>query len=218
IADSIIIWFDTYSNMIFAIGKGPSTTTITATPKAITMGETTVIEGTVLDNSPGTKDSKIALRFPKGVPVVADECVGNWMLYVYKQFPKPSEVTGVWVKLDAVNLYTGECIEIGGTHTDETGMFTVAWQPPKEGLWKIIATFPGSNSYYPSCAQTSITVTPAPAPAPTPASPEQVQEVRSVIDALQPLVTSLIVIVVICICLVAYDIYVNRKMLKQFTK
>ncbi|MEM4474441.1 MAG: hypothetical protein QXY75_05645, partial [Candidatus Bathyarchaeia archaeon] len=172
------------------------------------------------DVSPGTKDPKIALRFPNGVPAVADECMGDWMLYVYKQFPRPTgNMKGVWVKLDAVNVYTGEYIDIGGTFTDPySGMFTVSWQPPKEGLWWIIASVPGSTSYWPSCAQTPIVVT-TPPPAPTPATPEQVEAVQSsVIQTLLPIVVSLVIVVIICLCLVAYDIRINRKILRQITR
>ncbi|MEM0489527.1 MAG: hypothetical protein QW707_10090, partial [Candidatus Bathyarchaeia archaeon] len=146
----------------------------------------------------------------------ADECMADWMQYVYMQFPKPTEnMKGVWVKLDAVNVYTGEYIDIGGTFTDPySGMFTVSWQPPKEGLWWIIASFPGSKSYWPSCAQTSIAVTAAPAPAPTPASPEEVQTVKSSIDAITPLINALLILVIIAIITSIYSIYDHRKLKK----
>jgi hypothetical protein len=205
IGDSIVATLDTYDLRIYAIGKGPSATTVEAPLTGVPLGSSIVIRGTVMDISPGTKDYRVALRFPNGLPAVADECMGDWMLYVYKQFPRPTNVTGVWVKLDAINVYTGEYIDIGGTHTDPySGMFTVSWQPPKEGLWWIIAWFPGSKSYWPSSAQTSITVTAAPA-APAYTTIVQVELI-------------LITIIIICTCLVTYDIYINRKMLKQATK
>ena len=162
IGDSIIATMDTYDQRIYAIGRGPSATTVEAPLVGVPLGSSVVIRGTVTDVSPGTKDSQIALRFPNGVPAVADECMSDWMLYVYKQFERPSNVKGVWVKLDAINVYTGEYIDIGGTHTDSAGFFTVSWKPPKEGLYTILATFPGSKAYYPSFAETSITVTAAP--------------------------------------------------------
>ncbi len=163
IGDSIIVSMDTYDMRIYAVGKGPTATSVTVQNDVVSAGGTIVIKGSVIDISPGTKDTAIQLRFPNGVPAVADESMGDWMLYVYKQFPRPANVKGVWVKLDAINVYTGEYIDIGGTHTDSAGMFTVAWNPPKEGLWTILATFPGSKSYWPSFAQTSIAVTAAPA-------------------------------------------------------
>jgi len=168
-----------------------------------------------LDISPGTKDQRIALRFPDGVPAVADECMGEWMLYVYKQFPRPANVKGVWVKLDAINVYTGEYLDLGGTHTDEAGFYTVAWTPPKEGLWKILATFPGSKSYYPSFAQTSIAVTPPPAPVeiPTPASPEQAQTIQAAIESINPQITFMMVLIAIAILIGIINIilYIRKK-------
>jgi len=164
IGDSIIAALNLYDMRVYAIGKGPTQTTVDAPKEGVPLGSPITIRGTVMDVSPGTKDSGIALRFPSGVPAVADECMGDWMAYVYMQFPRPTNVKGVWVKLDAVNVYTGEVLDIGGTHTDPySGMFTVSWAPPKEGLWWIIASFPGSKSYWPSFAQTSMTVTAAPA-------------------------------------------------------
>ncbi|MEM4505091.1 MAG: PQQ-binding-like beta-propeller repeat protein [Candidatus Bathyarchaeia archaeon] len=209
IADSIILTQDTYDQRVYAIGKGPSFTTVSVSPKVASNGQTIVIEGTVMDISPGTRDVGVALRFPHGVPAVADECMGEWMLYVYKQFPRPTgNMKGVWVKLDAVNVYTGEYIDIGGTFTDPySGMFTVSWQPPKEGLWWIIASFPGSKSYYPSCAQTSIAVTP-PTPTPTPATPEQVQTIQTTIEAITPLITAVAILVIIAIIIGAANLYI----------
>ncbi|MCS7227194.1 MAG: hypothetical protein NZ821_09420, partial [Gloeomargarita sp. SKYB31] len=223
IGDSIIATQDTYDQRVYAIGKGPSSTTVIVQNDVVSLGGTIVIRGTVMDVSPGTRDQRIALRFPGGVPAVADECMGDWMLYVYKQFPKPAHnanMKGVWVKLDAVNCYTGEYIDIGGTHTDPyTGMFTVAWQPPKEGLWWIIASFPGSKSYWPSYAQTSIAVTPAPPPEPAPASPEQVQTVQSLVEALGPQITTVLmtlaILVAIAIIVGVYSIIDHRRLLKS---
>jgi len=200
IADSIIIFFDTYTNTIIAFGKGPTQTTVEAPTVGVQVGSPIIIRGTVRDVSPGTKDPRIALRFPSGVPAVADECMGDWMLYVYKQFPRPTNVKGVWVKLDAVNVYTGEVLDIGGTHTDSAGFFTVSWQPPKEGLWTILATFPGSKSYYPSFAETSITVFGAPA---APAAP-----------AYTTMDIAIMVAVIIAIIIGVYSIYDHRKLKK----
>jgi len=65
-------------------------------------------------------------------------------------------------------------------------------------------------------------VTAAPPAAPTLATPEQVSEevkpLHSRLDALQTIQTALIVVVVILLLLVAYDIYINRKMLRQAAK
>jgi len=219
IADGYLVFANTYDGRMYVIGKGPSATTVEVKPASVTIGQSIVISGKVLDISPGVKEPSVALRFPNGVPAVADENMGDWMGYVYMQLPKPSNLTGVWVKLDAVNVYTGEYIDIGGTFTDPySGMFTVSWQPPKEGLWWIIASFPGSKSYWPSCAQTSIAVTAAPPPTPTPASPEQVASLQETIQSMQTIQTLLIAIVIVVLLLLVYVIYANRKILKQSQK
>jgi len=214
IGDNIIIALNLYDMQLYAIGKGPTATTVQAPESAQPTGTPILIKGTVMDISPGTRETSISLRFPGGVPAVADEFMGDWMEYVYMQFPRPSNVKGVWVKIDAINVYTGEYLDLGGTHTDETGFYTVAWTPPKEGLYKILATFPGTKSYWPSHAETSILVSaPTPAPEiPTPASPEQVSTLRSTVETLMIALTALLVIVII---IGAYSIYSIRKLKKQ---
>jgi hypothetical protein len=205
IGDSIIVKLDTYDLLIFALGKGPSATTVSATPKVVANGQSIVIEGTVMDVSPGTKDSRIALRFPNGVPAVADESMGDWMLYVYKQFPRPANVKGVWVTFDVIGP-DGKWTHIGGTHTDASGMFSIPWTPPSEGLYTIVITFPGSKSYYPSYARTTILVEPAP---PTP----QMPEIPTPPDYTM-MFAAIIALVVIAILIGVYSIYDHRKLKK----
>ncbi|MEM1785484.1 MAG: PQQ-binding-like beta-propeller repeat protein [Candidatus Bathyarchaeia archaeon] len=222
IADGILVILNTYDNCIYAFGKGPTATTVTVQDDSVKLGDTIVIKGMVIDISPGTKDYRIALRFPSGVPAIADEDMSRWMEYVYMQFPpRPTDVKGVWVKLDAINVYTGEYLDIGGTHTDSAGFYTVMWTPPKEGLWKIIASFPGSKGYWPSFAQTSIAVV-APPTQPTPASPEQVQTVQSLIEALGPQITMLLAILIalVIMAMVAsiYSIFINRRLMKSLER
>ncbi|MEM2704064.1 MAG: PQQ-binding-like beta-propeller repeat protein, partial [Candidatus Bathyarchaeia archaeon] len=169
VADGYLVYFNSYDGQLYCLGRGPTATTVEVSPATVSTGSYVVIRGSVIDISPGTKQHEQAARFPNGVPAVADECMGPWMEYVYMQKPMPANAKGVWVKLDAVNVYTGEYIDIGGTCTDPyTGIFTVSWQPSKEGLWWIIARFPGSKSYWPSFAQKSVMVT---APPEAPAAP-----------------------------------------------
>jgi hypothetical protein len=114
IGDSIIAAYDSYDQRIYAIGKGPSATTVTASPKVSVHGSNVLVEGRVADISPGTEDYTLRARFPDGVPAVADESMSEWMLYVYKQFPRPADVTGVEVVvsvLDPNNNY----YEVGRT-------------------------------------------------------------------------------------------------------
>ena len=152
---------DTYDNCIYAIGKGPSATTVSIQTTVITYGESMLIQGTVTDISAGTKEQ--ATRFPNGVPAVADASMSDWMLYVYKQFPRPTDVAGVEVTLsvlDANNNYR----EIGKTTSDSDGFYRLLWKPDIPGTYTVIASFAGSESYWPSHAETAFGVMEAPEP------------------------------------------------------
>jgi hypothetical protein len=145
---------DTYDQRVYAIGKGPSATTVTAPDIGVVAGNSVVISGTVTDISPGTKDYALTARFPSGVPAVADAGMSDWMLYVYKQFPYPTNCTGVEVTLDAVDP-NGNFVHLGTATSDTSGNFGFEWKTPNvPGKYNIIATFAGSKSYYASYAET----------------------------------------------------------------
>ena len=172
IGDSIIATMDTYDQRIYAIGKGPSITTVTAPDTGVELGKSILVKGTVTDSSPGTEDSAIKLRFPNGVPAVSDESMSDWMLYVYKQFERPANATGVEVVisvLDPNNNY----YEVARTTSDANGFYSATFEPPVPGEYTIIATFEGSKAYYGSYAETAVYVEEAsaatPEPTPTPA-------------------------------------------------
>ena len=168
IADSIIATMDTYDQQIYAIGKGPSATTVTASPEVSVHGSSVLVKGIVTDISPGTKEYALTARFPSGVPAIADESMSDWMLYVYKQFPRPANATGVEVTLDTVDP-NGNFVHIGTATSDTNGLFSYAWTTPDvPGTYTIIATFAGSESYYASYTETAMVITEAPAATPTP--------------------------------------------------
>ena len=169
IADSIIALMDTYDNRIYTIGKGPSATTVTSSPKVSVHGSSVLVEGMVTDISAGTADSSLALRFPNGVPAVVDESMSEWMQYVYMQFPRPKDTVGVEVVLSVLDS-NSNVYDIGTATSDANGNFGYTWQPPIPGQYTVYATFAGSKSYWPSYAQTYVTVEEAPVatPAPTP--------------------------------------------------
>jgi outer membrane protein assembly factor BamB len=171
IGDSIIAAMDTYDQRIYAIGKGPSSTTVSAPDVSVSAGTPIIIKGTVMDVSPGTQSDAIKLRFPKGVPAVSDESMTDWMLYVYKQFENPMTrgitVKGVQVSID-VMYPNGTSIHVGDAVSDSSGMFSYVFTPETAGMYTIYATFAGSKSYYPSYAQTVLYVTEAPPETPPP--------------------------------------------------
>jgi outer membrane protein assembly factor BamB len=172
IGDSIIALMDTYDQRIYAIGKGPSATTVTASPKVSVHGSSVLVEGMVTDISPGTDDFNLKKRFPNGVPAVADANMSDWMLYVYKQFARPADVVGVEVVLSVLDP-NNNFYEVARATSDASGYFGCEFTPEVPGLYTIIATFDGSKSYYGSFAKTGINMEeapqPTPAPTPTPA-------------------------------------------------
>jgi outer membrane protein assembly factor BamB len=160
IGDSIITTMNSYDQQIYAIGQGPSSTTVQTPLTGVNTGDSLVIQGKVLDVSPGTKSTVLALRFPNGVPAVSDARMSDWMGYVYQQFPKPTNTTGVSVSINAVDP-NGNYIQIGTATSDANGLFSYAWQAPSvPGKYTVIATFAGSNSYYGSQAETACVVQP----------------------------------------------------------
>ena len=159
-ADSMIVTMDTYDQQIYAIGKGPSEMTVTAPNVAIVAGTTALISGTVMDVSPGTQSDILQMRFPNGVPAVGDESMSEWMLYVYKQFEQPMEVTGIEI---TVYAYDGKDVTpIGTTMSDARGRYAIAWTPEKDGQYDIWAYFEGTASYYGADAKAEMYVSAAP--------------------------------------------------------
>jgi hypothetical protein len=167
IGDSIIATQDTYDLRIYAIGKGPSATTVSAGPEGSVLGSSVIVKGMVTDISPGTEDYSLRARFPNGVPAMADENQSDWMLYVYKQFPRPTDLVGVEVVLTVMDPNNNP-YEIGRATSDENGFYSVTFTPPVPGKYTVYASFDGSKAYYGSAAQTAITVDDAPAETPPP--------------------------------------------------
>ena len=155
--DSVIAMYNTYDQQVYAIGKGPSATTVSAPDTGVPSGNSIVLKGTVTDVSPGITDYGITARFPNGVPAVSDDSQGEWMKYVYAQFPRPTNATGVKVILTVLDS-NGNTYDIGTTTTDSSGTFGYTWKPEITGQYTIYATFAGSESYYPSYAQTYVNV------------------------------------------------------------
>lgn len=157
IGDSIIATLDTYDQRIYAIGKGPTAIKVNAPDVSVEYGKTVVIRGSITDISPGTKDYATAARFPEGVPAVSDESQTAWMLYVYKNFERPTNATGVSIELNVVDS-NGNYRSIGTTTSDADGFFNFNWKPDIEGGYTLYASFAGSKSYWPSHAVTSFVV------------------------------------------------------------
>jgi hypothetical protein len=169
VADGYATWFNGYDNRIYSVGRGPSATTVSIQNDVTTHGNKVLVKGMVIDTAAGTAQDEQAARFPNGVPAVSDESMSDWMEYVYQQRPRPADAVGVEVVLTVLDP-NNNYYEVGRTTSDADGLFHCAFTPEVPGEYTIIATFEGSEGYWPSHAETAINVEEAPAatPAPTP--------------------------------------------------
>jgi len=171
IGDSIMAGLNAYDGRVYSIGKGPSATTIAATPKISVHGDAILVEGTVMDVSPGTEGYALTARFPNGVPAMSDDNMTDWMEYVYMQYPKPADMVGVDVTITVVDP-NGNNPTVATTTSDVNGGFCCEFVPEVTGMYTVIATFEGSGAYCGSSAATYLKVNDAvvtPAPSETPA-------------------------------------------------
>ena len=172
-ADGYSNWFNGYDNQIYTVGRGPSTMTVSAPNLAASSSQPVVISGSVLDISAGSKQTEQAARFPNGIPLANDMIMGEWMGYVYQQKPMPTNFLGVTVEISVVDA-NGNFRSIGTTTTDAKGQYSLVWTPDISGNNQVVATFAGTNAYWPSSATTAFnvmaehpTATPAPTQAPS---------------------------------------------------
>ncbi|MFB3888982.1 MAG: PQQ-binding-like beta-propeller repeat protein [Candidatus Bathyarchaeia archaeon] len=132
------LYTETIEDYIWCWGKGPTTTTTTATSQAITLGQSTVIYGSVEDMSPFSQQHP-ELQYPwvKGVPIT--------LSYIKD---------GGWV-------------DFAKLQTNDYGEFEYAWTASETGAYTVIARFEGNDAYYWSSGKTMVQVSPAP-PSPSP--------------------------------------------------
>lgn len=192
IGDSTLVKLDTYDVLIVAVGKGPSATTVQASPEVSTFGSNILVKGRVTDISPGTQGYAVTARFPDGVPAVSDDSMSDYMTYVYKQLPKPANTTGVEVIIE-VQDPNNNYYEVGRTTSDATGFYKLSFAPEVPGEYTIVARFEGTNSYFGSHSETAIVIGEAQA------TPTPIETVTSPPTELYVLGTGIAVIVAIAI-------------------
>jgi hypothetical protein len=170
IADGFLVTWNAFDKQIYTYGKGPTAITATIQNDITTLGNDIIIKGKVLDQSPGTRNPDRVARFPEGVPAVSDQSMTDWMQYIYMQQPKPTNVTGVPVRISVIDA-NNNFREIGTTTSDVDGFYSFQWTPDISGKYTIYASFDGSESYWPSHTVTafgirepSATATPQPTP------------------------------------------------------
>jgi len=152
IAYGKLVTLNAYDNQLYCFGKGPSSTTVSAPAVGVTTSTPITISGTVMDVSPGVQQQQTALNFPNGLPCVSDESESLFMEAVYQQQPMFHNMTGVPVTISVVDS-NHNFRDIGTTTSDVSGTFAFTWTPDISGDYTVIATFAGSNSYYPSSAE-----------------------------------------------------------------
>jgi hypothetical protein len=174
LADGILVAFNWFDGQVYGFGKGPSATTVTATPKVSVHGSQVVIEGTVTDQTPtyGRNTLNEPAVSLKGTPAISDEDMEDWMEYKFMEQGYPMDAVGVDVSLTVIdpnnNIY-----EIGTATSDVHGVYGMAYEPLVPGTYQLIAVFEGSEAYYSSSSATFFTVEEAPAATPAPTPPPE---------------------------------------------
>ncbi|MCW4018123.1 MAG: PQQ-binding-like beta-propeller repeat protein [Candidatus Bathyarchaeota archaeon] len=161
VADGYYTWLNYNDMQIYAMGPGPSATTVDVQTNVISLGSSVEITGTVTDQTPQAQ--------LQGTPAVSDADQGMQMQYLIQQsVDKPTDISGVSVHLTAIDP-NGNCHDIATvTSSGTSGLFHYLWTPPVEGEYVITAVFEGSQAYGPSSAETAFGVVKAEASVATP--------------------------------------------------
>jgi PQQ-like domain len=199
IVDGVAMVLNAYDNQLYAYSQGPSKLTVAAPSVGVTTSTPISITGTVTDISAGTQQQAQAANFPNGLPCVSDASQSAWMEYVYMQQPCPNDVTGVPISISVLDS-NGNFRQIGSTTSDGSGGFRFTWKPDIPGDFTVVASFDGSESYYPSSAEAFFTATePASTPSPQPTQPASLADQYILPGIIGIIVTIVIVGVVLAL-------------------
>lgn len=189
IADGYLAVSESYTGTLWVYGKGKSQTTVEAPFTAVTLGQSLMLKGSVLDLSPAQPST----------PCVSKESMATQMEYLHRQMPigglwGNETITGVPVSLDTLDP-NGNYVHIGVVTTDGySGTFGYTWEPEVPGQYKVMATFMGDDSYGSSMATTYVAVSEAP---PATATPEPTQPPPDNTALLYGILVAVIVAIVI---------------------
>jgi hypothetical protein len=141
LASGVLTYGNAYDGMTYAFAKGPTEITVETPLTAQPLGASVLIQGTVMDMSPGAPNT----------PCVSDASQNAWMQYLHNNHPKPTEdeVDGVVVHLEYVGA-DGVVKDLTHVTSDLNGKYQYAWTPPAEGTYRIIATLDPTESYWSS--------------------------------------------------------------------
>ena len=138
---------------LYVYGKGKTSTSISAPQTMIPQGQSIVITGTVLDQSPAQP----------GTPCVSKDSMTINMEYLHCQMPVDGlwhneTIAGIPVSIDAVDP-NGNTAHIADVVTNGySGTFGYTWTPTIPGQYTVTATFKGDDSYGSSFAATYASV------------------------------------------------------------
>jgi hypothetical protein len=181
IADGYAVTASIYDNMVYAIGKGPSATTVEAPRGGILEGNSFTITGTVTDQSPGAVAYAAKYGLVNGLAAVSDDSQEGFMEYIYMQQVKPTSTTGVPVTINVIDP-NDNSVTLGETTSDASGFYSFQVNPDMltagAGTYTVIASFAGSGSYGSSSAESAFTINSSPTSttAPTSGSTQQPTE------------------------------------------
>jgi outer membrane protein assembly factor BamB len=147
VAEGTLFASNAYDGCSYAFAKGETRTTATTSTEVSTLGSSILVKGTVMDMSPAQPNT----------PAVSDASMSDWMEYLHMQQPCPEDAEGVEVVVTTVDP-NGDTYELGRTTTSLSGTFGLSVNPTVPGLYKIITTFEGSESYYGSSKETYLFV------------------------------------------------------------
>lgn len=160
VADGYYTWFNMNDQQVYAMGPGPSATSVDVKNDVVPFGSSVLITGTVTDQTPQAQ--------LKGTAAVADADQEKQMEFLIQHSIDQPDVSGVPVTLSAIDS-SGKVIPIGQRMSDGlSGTFKMIWTPPSVGEYTIVANFTGTQAYGPSYASTAIGVVSAASPIVTP--------------------------------------------------
>jgi hypothetical protein len=191
VADGYLTYDNRYDGYMYVFGKGPSQTTVSAPQTSITAGNTAIISGTVLDQSPAQT----------GAACVSKESMSTYMEFLHQQRPIDGffhnvTVTGVPVTITVIDP-NNNWFNLGTVTSDEKGNFGFSWTPTIAGQYKITAAFSGDESYGSSWATTYATVNDAPQATPTQAPIRLEETTNTIMMAVIAGVIAIIIAVVV---------------------
>jgi hypothetical protein len=171
IADGYLTAANSWDGYMYVFGKGKTQTTIETPLIEASIGQSIVLQGTVLDMSPAQP----------GTPCVAKQSMTTQMEYIHMQQPIASlwgneTIVGVPVSLDAVDP-NGNSVHIA-TVTSEgySGTYAYTWKPDIAGQYQITATFIGDDSYGSSFYTSYASVADSPVTSPLPTNTEKLSD------------------------------------------